>query len=99
MAMPIQRPNSFHLMLSDDELALLRLLAERDGLTASDYLRSMMRREAAGPTPSRLSHTRQIAQLLGIDDVDHAWAAHKELTKEIAKRKPKVAKGRRSKAR
>ncbi len=51
MAMPIERKNSFHLMLSDDEMALLRLLAERDGLTASDYLRSMLRRLAGASTP------------------------------------------------
>jgi hypothetical protein len=48
--MPIERKNSFHLMLSDDELELLRLLAEREGLNASDYLRLMLRR-VAGPTP------------------------------------------------
>jgi len=46
MAMAIERKNSFHLLLSDDELALLRLLAEREGLNASDYLRTMMRRLA-----------------------------------------------------
>ena len=50
MSMPIERKNSFHLMLSDDELALLRLLAEREGLNASDFLRTMLRR-VAGPTP------------------------------------------------
>ena len=50
MAMPIERNNSFHLMLSDDELALLRLLAEREGLNASDFLRSMLRRVASAPS-------------------------------------------------
>jgi hypothetical protein len=50
MAMAIERKNSFHLLLSDDEMSLLRLLAERAGLNASDYLRTMLRREA-GPTP------------------------------------------------
>ncbi len=49
MAMPIERKNSFHLLLSDDELKLLRLLAERDGLNASDYLRMVIRRQADGP--------------------------------------------------
>ena len=43
MAMAIERTNSFHLMLSNDELDLLRLLAERDGLTSSDYLRTLLR--------------------------------------------------------
>jgi len=49
MAMAIQRNNSFHLLLSDDELALLKLLAERDGLNASDYLRSLLRQMAGAP--------------------------------------------------
>jgi hypothetical protein len=48
--MAIERNNSFHLMLSDDELALLKLLAEQKGLNASDYLRLQLR-EAAGPNP------------------------------------------------
>jgi hypothetical protein len=47
IAMPVARPNSFHLLLSDDELELLRLLAEREGLNASDYLRTMLRRLAS----------------------------------------------------
>lgn len=46
MAMAIERKNSFHLLLSDDELSLLKLLAEREGLNASDYLRSLMRQVA-----------------------------------------------------
>src|ERR1700690_1991455 len=41
--MAIDRSNSFHLLLSDDELKLLKLLAERDGLNASDYLRMVIR--------------------------------------------------------
>jgi hypothetical protein len=41
--MPIERTNSFHLLLSDDELKLLKLLAEREGLNASDYLRMLIR--------------------------------------------------------
>ncbi|MGA2451056.1 MAG: hypothetical protein ABTD50_20540 [Polyangiaceae bacterium] len=41
--MAIERNNSFHLLLSDDELNLLKLLAERDGLNASDYLRMLIR--------------------------------------------------------
>ncbi|HEY1954987.1 MAG TPA: hypothetical protein VGH28_05230 [Polyangiaceae bacterium] len=48
--MPIQRSNSFHLLLSDDELQLLHMLAEREGLTASDYLRTMLRRLAGATT-------------------------------------------------
>jgi hypothetical protein len=49
MAMPIERKNSFHLLLSDDELKLLRLLAEQDGLNASDYLRMLIRRQTDSP--------------------------------------------------
>ena len=48
--MAIERKNSFHLLLSDDELSLLRMLAEREGLSAADYLRTMLRR-FAGMTP------------------------------------------------
>ena len=48
MAMAIERNNSFHLLLSDDELKLLRLLAEREGLNASDYLRTLIRQAAGG---------------------------------------------------
>jgi hypothetical protein len=43
MAMAIERNNSFHLLLSDDELKLLRMLAESAGVTASDYLRMFIR--------------------------------------------------------
>jgi len=45
MAMAIERKNSFHLLLSDDELKLLRLLAEREGQNSSDYLRLLIRRQ------------------------------------------------------
>ena len=48
--MAIERKNSFHLLLSDDELKLLRLLAEREGLNSSDYLRSLLR-QMAGASP------------------------------------------------
>jgi hypothetical protein len=48
MAMAIERKNSFHLLLSDDELELLKLLAEREGLNSSDYLRSLLRQMASG---------------------------------------------------
>jgi hypothetical protein len=44
-----ERTNSFHLLLSDDELKLLHLLAEREGLDASDYLRLVLRQRADSP--------------------------------------------------
>ena len=39
------RPNQFKMLLSDEELETLRELAERAGLSASDYLRQLIRRE------------------------------------------------------
>jgi hypothetical protein len=63
MDMPIERKNSFHLLLSDDELKLLRLLAEREGLNASDYLRSMLRQLAG--TPPHLTQAIRLGALLG----------------------------------
>ncbi len=63
MAMPIERKNSFHLLLSDDELRLLRLLAEREGLTASDYLRTALRRLAGAPP--HLAHVMRLGELIG----------------------------------
>jgi hypothetical protein len=56
--MPIERKNSFHLLLSDDESKLLRLLAEREGLNASDYLRSLLRQMAGAPP-----HLAQVIRL------------------------------------
>jgi hypothetical protein len=47
--MATERSNSFHLLLSDDELKLLHLLAEREGLDASDYLRLVLRQMASSP--------------------------------------------------
>ena len=61
--MAIERKNSFHLLLSDDELKLLRLLAEREGLTASDYLRTLLRRMAG--TPPHLAQAIQLGAVLG----------------------------------
>jgi hypothetical protein len=69
MYMAIERRNSFHLMLSDDELKLLRLLAEQEGLSASDYLRTIMRR-MAGPSP-QVSHVLRLADLLKDVDLSH----------------------------
>lgn len=38
-----ERANQFKMLLSDEELAMLRELAEHRGLTASDYLRTLIR--------------------------------------------------------
>jgi hypothetical protein len=67
MAMAIERKNSFHLLLSDDELTLLKLLAEREGLNASDYLRSLLRQMAGASSQAvqvmRLGATLDIAKI------------------------------------
>ncbi len=64
--MPIDRKNSFHLMLSDDEMTLLRLLAEREGLTASDYLRTVLRRLAG--MPAQILQVMKVSDLVGAID-------------------------------
>jgi hypothetical protein len=91
MAMAIERNNSFHLLLSDDELRLLRLLAEREGLNASDYLRSLLR-QMAGLNPG----TAQVLRLASLKggNVDFAklfgeHAASGKETKETKKAKGK----------
>jgi hypothetical protein len=66
--MAIERTNSFHLLLSDDELKLLKLLAERGGLNASDYLRSLIRQMAGAPT--HLVQALQLGAALGKMDLD-----------------------------
>jgi hypothetical protein len=72
MAMAIQRANSFHLLLSDDELRLLRLLAEREGQNASDYLRMLIRRQADSPQAQILAALLS-GKALG-EDFDYARA-------------------------
>jgi hypothetical protein len=42
--MPPERPNQFKMLLSDEELNMLRKLSEDKGLSASDYLRQTIRR-------------------------------------------------------
>jgi hypothetical protein len=61
--MTIERTNSFHLLLSDDELKLLKLLAERDGLNASDYLRMVIRMMPSTNSPTIAQATRLGATL------------------------------------
>jgi hypothetical protein len=67
MAMAIERGNSFHLLLSDDELKLLKLLAEREGLNASDYLRLLIRRQADTPAHAQLLSALIAGKVLGAD--------------------------------
>ena len=89
MAMSIERANSFHLMLSDDELTLLRLLAEREGLNASDYLRTLLRRDAGGST----QHMRAVLSMSELvtenQALGRAWAGQKALAKKASKKKKK----------
>lgn len=85
MAMPIARKNSFHLMLSDDELSLLHMLAEREGLNASDYLRMMLRR-LAGTAP----HMAEMLRLGELMRSDATLAKILDDYRTPAKAKPKA---------
>ncbi len=84
--MPIERANSFHLLLSDDELKLLKLLAEQEGLNSSDYLRTLLRRMAG--TPPHMVQAMRISELVGVvTDVDKLRRSYAALGK--AKKKAK----------
>lgn len=78
--MPIARNNSFHLLLTDDELELLRLLAEREGLNASDYLRSLLRQMAGAP-PHLAQAIRLGAALAGRVDLGRTFEAQLDALK------------------
>jgi hypothetical protein len=78
--MVIERTNSFHLLLSDDELKLLKLLAEREGLNASDYLR-MLIRTMPSTSPQLLQGIRLGAALGGKVDLAQLFEAHSEAVK------------------
>lgn len=84
--MAIERTNSFHLLLSDDELKLLKLLAERDGLNASDYLRMLIRTMPSTSSPSIAQVTRLGATLgslshAGKVDLAKLFGAHSDAVK------------------
>jgi hypothetical protein len=84
--MPIERKNSFHLLLSDDELKLLKLLAEREGLNASDYLRSMLRQLAG--TPPHLAQAIRWGAVMGSKmDLAKPFEPYTEKTKARKKAK------------
>jgi hypothetical protein len=78
--MTIERTNSFHLLLSDDELKLLKLLAEREGLNASDYLR-MLIRTMPSTSPQLLQGIRLGAALGGKVDLAKLFEAHSDAVK------------------
>jgi hypothetical protein len=42
---PVQREAIFQIRISDAERNMLRVLAEEDGLTSSDFVRQFIRRE------------------------------------------------------
>jgi hypothetical protein len=89
MDMAIERKNSFHLLLSDDELTLLRLLAERAGLNASDFLRSLLRQVAGAPP--HLTQALQLGAALGGKiDTRKVFESYSVVAK-AAKKKPKRA--------
>jgi hypothetical protein len=83
--MAIDRKNSFHLLLSDDEAKLLKLLAEREGLNASDYLRTLLRRMAS--TPPRIAEVLRVSELLGVKVPAMTALANATGTATAAKRK------------
>jgi hypothetical protein len=83
--MPIERKNSFHLLLSDDELNLLKLLAEREGLNASDYLRSLLRQMAG--TPPHLAQAIRLGAALGATiDLSKVMERHSILSRAKSKK-------------
>jgi hypothetical protein len=84
--MPIERNNSFHLLLSDDELKLLKLLAEREGLNPSDYLRTTLR-QLAGTPPHLAQAIRLGAALGGKIDLAGAFKRHAAMTNPKKKAK------------
>lgn len=85
MAMAIERKNSFHLLLSDDEAKLLKLLAEREGLNASDYLRSLLR-QMAGASSTAVQVMR-LGAALDLNKLAERWARPE--TKSAPRKPPK----------
>ena len=84
--MGIERNNSFHLLLSDDELKLLKLLAERDGLNASDYLRMLIQMMPSTNAPNigqamRLGATLGHLGRTGQVDLAKVFEAHTDSVK------------------
>jgi len=79
--MPIERKNSFHLLLSDDEMKLLKLLAEREGLNASDYLRMVIR---TVPSTSTQALVARVTAALGSGSFAGLLESHVEATKLAA---------------
>jgi hypothetical protein len=84
--MAIERTNSFHLLLSDDELKLLKLLAEREGLNASDYLR-MLIRTMPSASPHLVQGMRLGAVLAGKGDLATLFEHLAKSNVEEAKKK------------
>ncbi|MDP9000320.1 MAG: hypothetical protein M3O46_09435 [Myxococcota bacterium] len=96
--MAIERNNSFHLLLSDDELKLLKLLAERDGLNASDYLRMLIRMMPSTSMPNVGQATRLATTLGSLSKIEFAklFEAHHDALK-LAKSNVEEPKTRKAK--
>jgi predicted transcriptional regulator len=93
--MSIERTNSFHLLLSDDELKLLKLLAEREGLNASDYLRMLIR--TMPNTSQHLLHGMRLGAVLGSNvDLSKLFEAHSDAARQ-ARPGPEEAKKKKAK--
>jgi len=98
----IERKNAFQLLLSNDELKLLELLAERDGLSPSDYLRSVIRMMPSSNAPTIAQVTRLGATLgslshAGKVDLGKLFEAHLDAAKlakgSVEEPRKKKAKG------
>ena len=54
---PVERDRQFRIMMSDEEMEMVRTLADQAGLTASDIVRQLIRREyeqkAGGKPPKK----------------------------------------------
>jgi hypothetical protein len=55
---PAERQKRLHMLLSDGEDSMLRAIAEADGLSASDVVRQMIRREFMNRWPPKVKTKR-----------------------------------------
>jgi hypothetical protein len=55
---PTERDKRLHMLLSDGEDAMLRAIAEADGLSVSDVVRQFIRREFMARWPTKVKTKR-----------------------------------------
>jgi hypothetical protein len=61
---PIERDHRFNMLLSDEEQAMLRDVSEAVGMTASAYIRTLIRREHEKLSESRLPVARDVRKVI-----------------------------------